>query len=163
RASYQPPLTMSRFAHRQPAWGTISVVLLSALLLSPMTGAALLHALLQAMPQNGHATNSATGSDATTRQAPETAPRRSAQEDEDAILRAASTLRSQLQNLREGKDGEHGAAAHLAADALLVTLRPRTVLLVPDDGPGLAGPTPAETLRSRFVVSPASPRAPPFA
>ena len=156
---------MSRFAHRQPAWGTISVVLLSALLLSPLTGAALLHAFVQALPQNGQsAASNASGGDATnTRQTLATTPRRSTEEDEDAILRAAVTLRFQLQNLREGNDGERGGAAHLAADALLVTLRPRTVLLVPDDGPALAAPAPSETLRSRFAGSPASPRAPPFA
>ncbi len=155
---------MSRFAHRQPAWGTISVVLLSALLLSPMTGTAFLHALMQSMPQNGqNAGSGAAGSEASSRQTLATAPRRSAEEDEDAIQCAAAMLREQLLNLREGGDPEHSAAAHLAADALLVTLRPRTVLLVPDDGPGLAVPAPAETLRSRFVANPASPRAPPFA
>ena len=153
---------MSRFAHRQPAWGTISVVLLSALLLSPMTGAAFLHALAQALPQNGqNAGSGATNPEASSRQTLAAAPRRSAEEDEDAIQCAAATLREQLQNLREGSDPENSAAAHLAADALLVTLRPRTVLLVPDDGPRLAVSTPEETLRSRFVANPASPRAPP--
>lgn len=156
---------MSRFAHRQPAWGTISVVLLSALLLSPLTGATLLHALLQTLPQNGQAAaNSANSSDATnTRQTLAAEPRRSTEEDEDAVLRAAVTLREQLQNLREGNDGERGGAAHLAADALLATLRPRTVLLVPDDGPALAAPVTDDTLQSRFVTNPSSPRAPPLA
>ncbi|MES2465329.1 MAG: hypothetical protein V4671_32585, partial [Armatimonadota bacterium] len=123
---------MSRFAHRQPAWGTISVVLLSALLLSPMTGAALLHAMARALPQNLQNTGSGAATpEEPTRQTLASTPRRSTEEDEDAIRRAAATLREQLQNLREGNDPEHSVAAHLAADALLVTLRPRIVLLVP--------------------------------
>jgi hypothetical protein len=156
---------MSRFAHRQPAWGTISVVLLSALLLSPMTGAALLHAFAQGMGANLQNTGNGgtTGPEANTRQTLATAPRRSTEEDEDAILRAAATLREQLLNLREGNDPETSAAAHLAADALLVTLRPRTVLLVPDDGPRLIAPAFNEALQSRFIANPASPRAPPVA
>ena len=157
---------MSRFAHRQPAWGTISVVLLSALLLSPMTAAAFLHALAQALPQNGQSAGSGgPNTDTSGRQTLATAPRRAAEEDEegDATRSAATTLREQLQNLRQGSDGEHSVAAHLAADALLITLRPRIVLLVPDDGPNLTAPAPEETLRSRFVANPTSPRAPPFA
>lgn len=153
---------MSRFAHRQPAWGTISVVLLSALLLSPMTGAAFLHALAQAMPQNGQSTGrGATGPEASSPQTLAAAPRRSAEEDEDAVQRAAAALREQFQNLREGNDPDHSAAAHLAADALLVTLRPRTILLIPDDGPALTAAITDDTLRSRFVTNPSSPRAPP--
>ena len=131
-----------------------------------MTGAALLHALAQVMPQNGQ--NASGGSTTTPEPASRqttmaTAPRRSTEEDEDALQRAAATLREQIQNLRQDSDGDHSAAAHLAADALLVTLRPRTVLLVPDDGPSLVAPAPAESLRSRLVANPASPRAPPLA
>lgn len=44
---------MSRFSHRQTVWTFGPVVLLSTLLLSPVTASIVLRALLQAMPHDG--------------------------------------------------------------------------------------------------------------
>jgi len=163
---------MSRFTHRQPVWGTISVVLLSALFLSPMTGAALLHALaLDAVWHLADARAQATPQPATNGEhpaapqqtvSPATAPRRVSEEDEDALRRATDELREQLRQLRFPRDPDI-AAHRLAAEALVVVLPTRTVLLVPDTGPRCPTDRPAGEHRSQRAAAarPAAPRAPP--
>jgi len=164
---------MSRFTHRQPVWGTISVVLLSALFLSPMTGAALLHALaLDAVWHLAEARSQATPQPVTNGEhpaapqpqavSPATAPRRTSEEDEDALRRATDELREQLRQLRFPRDPDI-AAHRLAAEALVVVLPTRTVLLVPDTGPCCRPDRMAdEHLSPRAAAArPAAPRAPP--
>jgi hypothetical protein len=140
---------MSKFSHRQPIWTWSSVVLLSTILLSPVTANTLLRALAQTLPQQNAGTS--TPADAgrtaadnrganTPAPAEQRAPRRTA--DEGEAIRAAARIR-QLRAIRFDDDPEQPASAA----TLAFVLPERSVLSIPDD----------DALASLFAADPVAP------
>jgi hypothetical protein len=138
---------MSKFSHRQPIWTWSSVVLLSTLLLSPVTANTLLRAFAQTLPQQNAGANTpadagrtADNRGTTPTPAEQQAPRRSTDEGEN--IRAVARIR-QLRAIRLDDDPEHPAAAA----TLAFVLPERSVLSIPDDA----------ALASLFAADPVAP------
>jgi hypothetical protein len=181
---------MSRFAHRQPAWGTISIVLLSALFLSPMTGTAFLHALaldasLRAAARPGLARIEEVAVTAT---APEAREEHDSVPEEESNTSSASLAATRVGNSSDSAPtgalrwsvssssrsaitcrlrmhvgrGDAGSAGTFG-DAVFALLPERIVLLVPDSGSRLRPPAGVAnpSLPRAMDAGSAAPRAPP--
>jgi len=151
---------MSRLAHRQPVWnwGTLGVVLLSTLLLSPVAGNALWHALFTAEAQASAAAASSASPQKPSQSAPPSAGSlRRVSPDEEALLAAAKS--GMLRAIRLDTDPEHPGAG-----AIAFVVPTRTLLLVSHES-AQASPLPPrlEGVCVSPASSPASPRAPPLA
>ncbi len=152
-----------KYAHRQPIATWSGVVLLSALLLSPVTAASFLRALAEIGVPQTHANtpiNSGNPAPENPRTASVTAPRRAAEE-ETRALRAAA-LAGQFRAVRLDSDPENPYALVTGGVDYAIFLPSRVVLRIPDD-PMLADapmhdrkPAERDALRHRTP-----PRAPP--
>ena len=140
---------MSKYAHRQPIATWSGVVLLSALLLSPVTAGAFLRVLLDSAPaQNRAATPDAN------RQGNAQSPRRTDEEERQALRAAA--LSGQLRAVRLDSDPDNRTPAY----ALFVPIR--AIVRIPDDPTLAALPPDKSTAALRPARSrPTPPRAPP--
>jgi hypothetical protein len=144
---------MSRLTHRQPVWnwGTFGVVLLSTLLLSPVAGTALWHALFAAEYAPQQTAPVSRGQ----QQAAAQAPRR-VSPDEEALRAAARN--GQLRAIRLDTDPDHPGEATIA-----LVVPTRTLLLVSDEATVASGlPPRLEAASPPYAAAPSAPRAPPF-
>ena len=147
---------MSKYAHRQPIATWSGVVLLSALLLSPVTAGAFLRVLLDGTaPQNRpvQPVNPTRTTDHGSRTTAQT-PRRS-DEEERLALRAAA-LSGRLRAVRLDSDPDNPTPTY----ALFVSAR--AVIRIPDDPVLAALPPDAPVAALRPTLArPTPPRAPP--
>ena len=156
---------MGKYAHRQPIATWSGVVLLSALLLSPVTAATFLRALAESGNAPSRAAEPANPNNPTpnTQHPTPNAQSRRAADEETKALRAAA-LAGQFRAVRLDSDPDN--PDNIAPDYVdyAILLPARAVLRVPDD-PALAAlpPSPDATPAERHALRRNTPpRAPPF-
>lgn len=153
-----------KYAHRQPIATWSGVVLLSALLLSPVTAATFLRALAQSgtQPRAAEPANPAPNTGRPSGVPTPNTPSRRAADEETKALRAAA-LAGQFRAVRLDSDPDN--PNNIAPDYVdyAIILPARVVLRVPDD-PALAAlpPSPDATASERTALRRNTPpRAPP--
>jgi hypothetical protein len=150
---------MSTFKHRQPIFSWSSVVLLSTLLLSPMTAATLLHALTRAVPTV--LTPFSDGQTAAAPPATATAGVTRRANDEQEALRRAALRAARLRAVRLDAD-PHPLLARLTGGAIALYVPLRTTERVPDVAAVLLPRPEIQTPATRArLIAPVPPRAPP--